>query len=256
MTAPGNDEAAQTPEPRGGGGARGQQAWEGAPGRRDPGIPGPRVAVVDYGMGNRRSVEKALARVGAQAFVTREHAALRAADGLLLPGVGAFPAAMATIRELGLDELLRERAAAGVPLFGSCMGMQLLFERSAEHGGAEGLGLLRGEVRALRAPGLKLPHIGWSEVRWEQVDSPLRAGLPDPCFLYHVHSFVAAPADPGVVLASAEYGERFPAVVGAGNIFGAQSHPEKSSAHGLALLGNFVAVCAAERAGWRERLAS
>jgi glutamine amidotransferase len=126
----------------------------------------PRIAVVDYGMGNRRSVEKALERVGASAFVSREPAALRAADGLLLPGVGAFPAAMATIGELGLDALLRERAAAGVPLFGSCMGMQLLFERSEEHGGAEGLGLLRGEVRELRAPGLKLPHIGWSEVRW------------------------------------------------------------------------------------------
>jgi glutamine amidotransferase len=204
----------------------------------------PRIAVVDYGMGNRRSVEKALQRVGAQAFVSREHAELRAADGLLLPGVGAFPAAMATIRELGLDELLRERAGAGVPLFGSCMGMQLLFERSEEHAGAEGLGLLAGEVRRLRAPGLKLPHIGWSEVRWTR-NSPLRAGLPDPMFLYHVHSFVVHPRDEQVVLASADYGERFPAVVGRGNVFGAQSHPEKSSTHGLALLGNFVGVCAA-----------
>ncbi len=203
----------------------------------------PRIAVVDYGMGNRRSVEKALQRVGAQAFVTRDHAALRAADGLLLPGVGAFPAAMATIGELGLDEVLRECAAAGTPLFGSCMGMQLLFEHSSEHGGAAGLGLLRGEVRELRAPGLKLPHIGWSEVRWRG-PSVLSDGLADPCFLYHVHSFVAQPADPEVVLASAEYGERFPAVVGAGNVFGAQSHPEKSSAHGLRLLGNFVAICA------------
>ena len=135
-------------------------------------------------MGNRRSVEKALERVGARAFVSRDPAELRAADGLLLPGVGAFPAAMATIRELGLDELLRERAAAGTPLFGSCMGMQLLFERSEEHGGAEGLGLLRGEVRGLRAPGLKLPHIGWSEVRWRgdvaAVRGPAGAGVPVP----------------------------------------------------------------------------
>jgi glutamine amidotransferase len=215
----------------------------------------PRIAVVDYGMGNRRSVEKALERVGASAFVSREPSALRAADGLLLPGVGAFPAAMATIRELGLDALLRERAAAGTPLFGSCMGMQLLFERSSEHGGAEGLGLLRGEVRELRAPGLKLPHIGWSEVRARR-DSRLCAGLPDPAFLYHVHSFVAQPADPEVVLATAEYGERFPAIVGAGNVFGAQSHPEKSSTHGLALLGNFVAICAEARAGAHVRLAS
>jgi glutamine amidotransferase len=215
----------------------------------------PRIAVVDYGMGNRRSVEKALERVGARALVSREPAALRAADGLLLPGVGAFPAAMATIRELGLDALLRERAAAGVPLFGSCMGMQLLFERSEEHGGAQGLGLLRGEVRELRAPGLKLPHIGWSEVRWRG-SSRLCAGLPDPAFLYHVHSFVAHPADEEVILGTAEYGERFPAVVGSGNVFGAQSHPEKSSTHGLALLGNFVAICAEARAGARVRLAS
>jgi glutamine amidotransferase len=204
----------------------------------------PRIAVVDYGMGNRRSVEKALERVGASAFVSRDHAQLQAADGLLLPGVGAFPAAMATIRELGLDELLRERAAAGTPLFGSCMGMQLLFERSEEHGGADGLGLLRGEVRTLLAPELKLPHIGWSEVGWRR-RSALNEGLPDPAFLYHVHSFVAYPADPEVVLGTAEYGDIFPAVVEHGNIYGAQSHPEKSSTHGLRLLGNFVGICAA-----------
>jgi glutamine amidotransferase len=207
----------------------------------------PQIAVVDYGMGNRRSVEKALEHVGAQAFVSRDHAALRAADGLVLPGVGAFPAAMATIVELGLDEVLRERAAAGVPLFGSCMGMQLLFERSEEHGGAEGLGLLRGEVRRLRAPGLKLPHIGWAEVRW-QAAAPLTEGLPDPAYLYHVHSFVAHPADPAVVVGTAEYGEVFPAVVACGNVYGAQSHPEKSSAHGLRLLRNFVGACAAAAA--------
>lgn len=216
---------------------------------------GPRIAVVDYGMGNRRSVEKALQRVGADAFVSRDPAQLRAADGLLLPGVGAFPAAMRTIEELGLDALLHERAAAGVPLFGSCMGMQLLFECSEEHGGAQGLGLLRGDVRRLRAPGLKLPHIGWSEVRWER-DSPLSTGLPRPAFLYHVHSFVVHPAEQDVVFGTAEYGELFPAVVGRGNVFGAQSHPEKSSAHGLALLGNFVRICADVRARGQIQLAS
>jgi glutamine amidotransferase len=245
----------------------------------------PRIAVVDYGMGNRRSVEKALERVGARAFVSRDHDELRAADGLLLPGVGAFPAAMKVIGELGLDGLLRERAAAGTPLFGSCMGMQLLFERSEEHGGAEGLGLLRGEVRGLfsqeraprpdsRAPrseahgprsdpraadagaphGLKLPHIGWSEVRWRR-RSPLNEGLPDPAFLYHVHSFVVDPTDSEVVLGTAEYGVGFPAVVERGNIYGAQSHPEKSSTHGLRLLGNFVGICAAAAAA-RMPLAS
>jgi glutamine amidotransferase len=219
----------------------------------------PLVVVVDYGMGNRRSVEKALERVGAHAFVTRDHAQLRAADGVLLPGVGAFPAAMATIRELRLDGLLRELAAAGTPLFGSCMGMQLLFERSEEHGGAEGLGLLGGAVRTLAtdrtgARPLKLPHIGWSEVRWRR-RSPLTEGLPDPAYLYHVHSFVAHPADPEVVLGTAEYGEVFPAVVESGNIYGAQSHPEKSSTHGLRLLGNFVGICAAATAA-RVPLAS
>ncbi len=207
----------------------------------------PRIAVVDYGMGNRRSVEKALERVGARAFVSRDHAELRAADGLLLPGVGAFPAAMEVIRELGLDALLRKLAAAGTPLFGSCMGMQLLFERSEEHGGAEGLGLLRGEVRRLETGDRKLPHIGWSEVRWRR-PSPLGEGLPDPAFLYHVHSFVVHPADPEVVLATAEYGETFPAVVGRANVYGAQSHVEKSSTHGLRLLGNFVGLCAAAAA--------
>ena len=216
-------------------------------GRRAP-AGAPRIAVVDYGMGNRRSVEKALERVGASAFVSRDPAELRASDGVLLPGVGAFPAAMATIRELGLERLLRELAAQGMPLFGSCMGMQLLFERSSEHGGAEGLGLLRGEVRELRAPGLKLPHIGWSEVRWRGGEHPLTAGLPDATFLYHVHSFVAQPVDEEVILGTAEYGERFPAVVARGNVYGAQSHPEKSSAHGLALLGNFVGICAARAA--------
>jgi glutamine amidotransferase len=203
----------------------------------------PRIAIVDYGMGNRRSVEKALQRVGAQAFVTGNHAELRAADGLLLPGVGAFPAAMKVIAEMGLDELLRECAAAGTPLFGSCMGMQLLFERTEEHGGAEGLGLLKGEVRRLQAPGMKLPHIGWSEVAWLR-ETPLRDGLGQHTYLYHVHSFVAHPTDPDVVLGTAEYGEIFPAVVGQGNVYGAQSHPEKSSAHGLALLENFAGICA------------
>jgi imidazole glycerol-phosphate synthase subunit HisH len=207
----------------------------------------PRIAIVDYGMGNRRSVEKALQRVGAQAYVTGDHAALRQADGLLLPGVGAFPAAMRVIAEMGLDELLRECAAAGTPVFGSCMGMQLLFERSEEHGGAEGLGLLKGEVRRLRAPGMKLPHIGWSEVAWLR-PTPLRAGLGEPTYLYHVHSFVVHPTDPDVVLGTAEYGETFPAVVGQGNVYGAQSHPEKSSTHGLALLENFAGICAARSA--------
>jgi glutamine amidotransferase len=126
------------------------------------------------------------------------------------------------------------------------MGMQLLFEGSEEHGGAEGLGLLRGVCRRLDAPGLNLPHIGWSEVRLER-ESPLTSGLPDPTYLYHVHTYAPHPADPDVVLGTAEYGERFATVVGSGRVFGCQSHPEKSSAHGLALLRNFVGLCVKDR---------
>lgn len=207
----------------------------------------PSIAVVDYGMGNRRSVEKALQRVGADAFVSRDPAQLARADGLLLPGVGAFPAAMEVIERLGLDALLREHAQAGMPLFGSCMGMQLLFEGSEEHGGAAGLGLLRGQVRRLRAEGQKLPHIGWSEVTRVR-DSPIWRELPRQIHLYHVHSYVPHPTDPQTVIATARYGETFAAVVGAGNVYGAQSHPEKSSTHGLRLLANFVSICA-ERSG-------
>lgn len=202
----------------------------------------PRIGVVDYGMGNRRSAEKALEHVGARVEVSGDPERLREMDGLVLPGVGAFPAGMAAIRAAGLDELLQERVAAGVPLMGLCLGMQLLFEASEEHDGAAGLGLLAGTVRRLNAPGLKLPHIGWSELRWLR-DTPLREGLPDPAYLYHVHSFAVHPADREVVLASADYGEPFAAIVGQGNVFGTQSHPEKSSAHGLALLGNFTRLC-------------
>jgi glutamine amidotransferase len=207
----------------------------------------PSIAVIDYGMGNRRSVEKALQRVGADAFVSRQPGELQRADGLLLPGVGAFPAAMEVIERLGLDALLREYAQAGVPLFGSCMGMQLLFEGSEEHGGAAGLGLLPGQVRRLDAQGQKLPHIGWSEVTRVR-DSSIWRDLPQRIYLYHVHSYVPHPADPETVIATADYGEIFAAVVGQGNVYGAQSHPEKSSAHGLRLLANFVSICA-ERSG-------
>jgi imidazole glycerol-phosphate synthase subunit HisH len=203
---------------------------------------GPSIGVVDYGMGNRRSVEKALEHVGARVEVSGDPQRLRAMDGLVLPGVGAFPAGMAAIRAAGLDELLQERVETGVPLLGLCLGMQLLFERSEEHDGATGLGLLAGTVRRLNAPGLKLPHIGWSELRWLR-PTPLSEGLPDPAYLYHVHSFAAWPTDPDVVLATADYGEPFAAIVGQGHVFGTQSHPEKSSAHGLALLGNFTRLC-------------
>ena len=201
-----------------------------------------RVAVLDYGMGNLRSVEKALERVGGSVSVTREHEEVRAADGVVLPGVGAFPKAMEAVRELALDDLLRERVEAGVPVLGICLGMQLLFERSSELGGAAGIGLLEGEVGELPAGGLKLPQIGWNPVAWRR-PSELNAGLPDPCAFYHVHSFAPRPAEEEV-LGTASYGGEFASAVARPPVFGVQFHPEKSGPDGLRLLGNFVRVCA------------
>ena len=199
------------------------------------------IAIVDYGMGNRRSVEKALEHVDTRSVITRDHDAIRAADGVILPGVGAFPEAMRNVRSLGLDEVLRERAAAGVPLLGICLGQQLLFERSDEHEGASGLGLLGGSVTALRAP--KLPHIGWNLVTFAR-ESALTAGLGEAAAFYHVHSFACRPAEEGDVVGRGEYGEPFASIVERGTVYGVQFHPEKSSKDGLALLANFARVCA------------
>jgi glutamine amidotransferase len=206
------------------------------------------IAVVDYGMGNRRSVEKALAHVGARATVTAEHERLRAADGLVVPGVGAFPRGMANLAQRGLDELLGERLDAGVPVLGVCLGMQLFFDSSEELGGAAGLGWVPGRVRRLDAGTLKLPHIGWNEVSFLAA-SPLRDGLPERCAFYHVHAFAAEPAEDADVLAVADYGARFVTAVQRGSFFGAQFHPEKSSTLGLRLLANFAALCAQRREG-------
>ena len=207
------------------------------------------IAVVDYGMGNRRSVEKALEHIGARASVTAEAERLRGADGLVLPGVGAFPRAMRNLGELGLDELLRERRAAATPILGICLGLQLAFERSSEQGGAAGLGIVAGEVRPLEAAAdLKLPHIGWNEVRFARPQSRLIADLPRACAFYHVHSFAPVPASPENVLGVAEYGAPFVTAVEAPPFYGVQFHPEKSSAAGLRLLANFARICVAARA--------
>jgi glutamine amidotransferase len=205
------------------------------------------IAVVDYGMGNRRSVEKALAQIGARVIVSSDPARLRDASGLVVPGVGAFPRAMQRLGELGLDELLRERVAAGTPVLGICLGMQLAFDSSTELGGAAGLGIVPGEVRALEAGALKLPHIGWNEVTFARADSPLSRSLPERCAFYHVHSFVPVPASGEDVLGSAEYGPPFVTAVERGTFYGVQFHPEKSSAAGLRLLGNFAQICIAAR---------
>jgi imidazole glycerol-phosphate synthase subunit HisH len=202
-----------------------------------------RIAILDYGMGNLRSVSKALEHVGADPFLTSDHARVREADGIVLPGVGAMPKAMERVRDLKLDGLLRERVEAAVPVIGLCMGMQLLFDSTTELGGAEGIALLRGPVEALDAPGLKVPQIGWNPVRWRR-ESPLIEGLPAPCAFYHANSFAPRPADPDAVLGTAEYGSEFVSVVERAPVYGLQSHPEKSGPDGLRLLKNFVSLAA------------
>ena len=199
------------------------------------------IAIADYGMGNRRSVEKALEHVGARPLITADHGAIRSADGVILPGVGAFPEAMRNVTRLGLDDVLRERAASGAPVLGICLGLQLLFERSTEHEGAAGLGLLAGDVTPLRAP--KLPHIGWNLVTFERA-SALTEGLGEAAAFYHVHSLACRPSDPGDVVGRGEYGDPFVSIAERGNVFGVQFHPEKSSRDGLALLANFARICA------------
>lgn len=201
------------------------------------------VVVLDYGMGNLRSVEKALEHVDVRAEITDDHDVARAADGVILPGVGAFPKAMERISERGLDELIGERVAAGVPVLGICLGLQLIFTSSEELGGADGIGLVDGPVSALDAGGLKVPHIGWSPVSWAK-ESRLTEGLTDDEPFYFVHSFAPRPSEEADVLGTAEYGERFVCGVERGNVFGAQFHPEKSSGSGLRLLRNFAGICA------------
>ncbi|HEY5943737.1 MAG TPA: imidazole glycerol phosphate synthase subunit HisH [Solirubrobacterales bacterium] len=201
-----------------------------------------RIAILDYGMGNLRSVEKALEHVGVIAKITNDAEEVRAADGVILPGVGAFPRAMERVHELSLDELIGERREAGVPILGICLGLQLLFDSTTELGGAAGLGLFEGPVDGLDAPGLKVPHIGWAPVRWER-ESQLTDGIDSETPFYFVHSF-AVDATEDELLGSAEYGTRFACAAERDNVFGVQFHPEKSSAAGLRLLSNFAGICA------------
>lgn len=201
------------------------------------------ITVVDYGMGNRRSVQKALEHVGAAVTVTGDPGRLGDADGLVVPGVGAFPAAMRSLRELDLAEAICAGAAEGIPVLGICLGMQLLFDRSVELEPTEGLGLIAGDVSPLAAGGLRVPHIGWNEVAFQR-PSPLTAGLPPAgAAFYHVHSLVARPHRGEDVVGTTTYGETFATIVASERVFGVQFHPEKSSGHGLRMLRSFVECC-------------
>ena len=202
----------------------------------------PTICILDYGMGNLRSVEKALEHVGVRALRSSNYEIACEADGLILPGVGAFPRAMAAIRELELDVLIEDQRQAGVPILGVCLGLHLLFGSSTELGGDAGLGLLDGDVDGLSAEGLKVPHIGWAAVRWER-ESELTAGIPSETPFYFVHSFVPRPTD-DELLGTAAYGERFACAAERDNVYGVQFHPEKSSTAGLQLLSNFAGICA------------
>jgi glutamine amidotransferase len=208
----------------------------------DGGAGAVKVAVLDYGMGNLRSVEKAVQRVGADAHITSDPDAARQADGLILPGVGAFPEAMRRIREREYDTLIGATLAEAKPVMGICLGMQLLFESSSEHEGAWGLGLLQGRVDQLDAGDLKVPQLGWNEVRWLRA-SPLVEGIPNPGYFYFANSYAVRVVDEHDVLGESDYGSDFVAVVEHPPLYGAQFHPEKSSTHGLRMLENFVGIC-------------
>jgi glutamine amidotransferase len=199
----------------------------------------PRIVVVDYGMGNLASVAKALERSGADVRVTESAAAVRDAAAVVLPGVGAFRDAAARLEQSGLGAAVLERIAAGTPFLGVCLGLQLLFESSAEGGRWPGLGVFAGTVERLQT-GLKVPHIGWNELEWAPAGAGMARGLPAPAAVYFVHSYAALPADPAIVAASTDYGGQVVAAVARGSVWAMQFHPEKSSLVGLSLLANFV----------------
>ena len=197
------------------------------------------IAIVDYGAGNLRSVELALARLGVHTRVTADPDMLALADGLILPGVGAFSDAMAALGRSGTIPAVLEAVGAGRPLLGIYLGMQLLLDGSEEGPGVPGLGLIPGEVRRLPGCGLKIPHMGWNSLTPAK-PSPLFKGLPEEPYVYFVHSYACKAADPADVLAVTDYGVPFHAAVQRGRILGFQFHPEKSGNVGQKLLANFV----------------
>lgn len=205
------------------------------------------IAIIDYDAGNLKSVEKALLYLGQDVLVTRDREKILSADKVILPGVGNFGDAMEKLKGYGLEEAIRETARQGKPFLGICLGLQLLFERSAEAPGVEGLGILKGEI--LRIPDredLKVPHIGWNSLKLQN-QGRLFAGLEEEPYVYFVHSYYLKAADPQIVKAVTEYGVRIDASVESGNVFACQFHPEKSSRTGLKILKNFAELSSTGR---------
>jgi len=197
------------------------------------------IAIIDYGMGNLHSVSKAVERLGHEAVVTSSPETILRAEGAILPGVGAFGDAMRNLRESGLDETVRKFHASGRPLLGICLGMQLLFTESEEYGPHRGLDLLPGRV--VRFPNdRKVPHMGWNELKFVRPDRLLEGMKPG--HVYFVHSYHVFPEKPGDLIAVTDYGGPVTAIVGRGNLYGMQFHPEKSGTLGMALLERFVAL--------------
>ncbi len=197
-----------------------------------------RIAIIDYGVGNLRSVEKAFTSQGINAVVTRDEKILRDADKLVLLGVGAFGYAMESLRKLGFDQLVVEAAGAGKPIIGLCVGLQMMFEEGHEFGVHRGLGLLPGRV--VKFPdGVRVPHVGWNQVEFKR-NHPVFRDLPDQPFFYFVHSYYVEPSDASCVMGETEYSSPFASVCGRDNVIGVQFHPEKSQAAGLKLLSNFA----------------
>ena len=197
-----------------------------------------RVGIIDYGVGNLRSVEKAFAAVGCDAMVSADEDILQTVERLVLPGVGAFGACMKALTERGFDQLVCERVAQGTPVLGVCVGMQMLFEESEEFGMTRGLGLLRGRVIRF-SDDLVVPQVGWNQIR-QRLAHPLLQGIEDGAFFYFVHSYYCEPADSSVVLGETDYGVAYASAVAHENVSGVQFHPEKSQAAGLRLLANFA----------------
>ncbi|WP_040495984.1 imidazole glycerol phosphate synthase subunit HisH [Ilumatobacter nonamiensis] len=205
----------------------------------------PLIAVLDYGIGNLHSAQKALEKGGADARLTRDAGLIADAAGVVLPGVGAFGACMDALRTAGLEEPAQDAAASGRPFLGICVGMQMLFTKSEESSDSTGLGLIPGVVQWIPA-GPKIPQMQWNRLDIRLPDDPMLAGLGDDAWVYFVHSLHGVPDDPGVVAATVEYGTTINAAFRLDNVFAAQFHPEKSSRPGLALLANFVRTCAGE----------